>query len=380
MSSPGTYQLIAAEVSLYSGKARSYLRYKQIPFEEVLATRDVIERVVKPRTGLRMIPVILSDDDVAVQDTTAIIDFCEARFEDRGVYPPTPRQRLAALLLEVYGDEWLLLPAMHYRWHYKWHNLPFVAREFGQLMMPRAPAWLRPLAGVPLAVYFGGAYGPAMGISRHNRHAVESRYEQFLRDFDAHLVEHPYLLGARPSLGDFGLMGPLYAHLYRDPYPGRLMKRLAPRVADWVERMNGCPRTIGRWCPDDEVPATLDPIFGALFEQMWPVMEATVTAVHAWVQAHPGGGQLPRFVGRHEFSLDGVVGSRRAHSFTQWMVQRPLAYYRGLSAEDRAAVDPWLERVGGREAMQLRVPTWIERRDDNRLYPCAAPSSRTGQS
>ncbi len=366
-----TYQLIAAEVSLYSGKARAYLRHKRIPFEEVTCTREVIETVVYPRTGLRMVPVLISDDDVAVQDTTAIIDFCEARFAERGVYPSTPRQRLAALLLELYGDEWLLLPAMHYRWHYRRDNLRFILREFGQLVAPRWPGPLRPLAGLPLAVIFGGSYGRVLGVSRRNRGAIEAWYESFLRAFDAHLGEHPYLLGGRPSLGDFGLMAPLYAHLYRDPYPGRLMRRLAPRVADWVERMNNPPEPQGEWCADDEVPATLDPIFIRLFEEMWPAMRATVQAVEGWVRDNAERPRVSRFVGRYPFTIGGVSESRNAQSFTQWMLQRPLAYYRALSPEDRAAVDPWLARVGGREALTLPLPVWLERREDNRLYPAA---------
>ncbi len=373
MTSPGTYQLIAAEVSLYSGKARSYLRYKRIPFEEVLSTREVIERVVAPRTGLRMIPVLISDDDVAVQDTTAIIDFCEARFPERSVYPSTPRQHLASLLLEVFGDEWLLLPAMHYRWHFKRDNFETIARAFGQLVAPRAPRMLHPVAGLPLAAYFGGAYGPVLGVSRDNRWAIEARYEAFLRAFDRHLSEHPFVLGGRPSVGDFGLMGPLYAHLYRDPYPGRLMRRIAPRVADWVERMNDPPRTFGRFCPDDEVPATLDPIFEALFEDMWPMIEATIDGVDAWVRAHPGGGRVSRFVGQQELVIGETRAPRKVQSFTQWMAQRPLAYYRDLAFEARPGVDVWLERVGGHEAMQQDVPTWLERRDDNRLYPVEPP-------
>ena len=47
-----------------------------------------------------------------------------------------------------------------------------------------------------------------------------------------------YLLGGRPCLADFAFMGPMYAHLYRDPYPSVIMKNVSPRVAEWVERMN----------------------------------------------------------------------------------------------------------------------------------------------
>ncbi len=71
------HQLIGAPVSLYTGKARAYLRYKRIPFDEVLSTREVYRSVIVPRTGVRYIPVLITDDDVELKDTTEIIDQLE---------------------------------------------------------------------------------------------------------------------------------------------------------------------------------------------------------------------------------------------------------------------------------------------------------------
>ena len=99
------YQLIGAEISYYTGKARAYLRYKGIPFEEVTASAEVFAKTILPKTGVRFIPVLITPEDEAVQDTTEIIDFLEARFPQASVYPDTPLQRLVALLFEIYGDE-----------------------------------------------------------------------------------------------------------------------------------------------------------------------------------------------------------------------------------------------------------------------------------
>jgi len=51
------------------------------------------------------------------------------------------------------------------------------------------------------------------------------------------LETHDFLFGARPNLAEFTLYGPLYAHLYRDPESGAIMKAKAPRVAAWTERL-----------------------------------------------------------------------------------------------------------------------------------------------
>lgn len=362
------YQLIAAEISLYSGKARAYLRYKGVPFDEVLSTRPVIQSVVRPKTGLAMVPVLITPEGDAVQDTTAIIHAIEARHPERSVAPPGVLG-VASKLLELYGDEWLVMPAMHYRWHYK-RNMPLVLSEFGQLVAPRLPKLLAPLAGLPLALYFGGNYGRALGISKRNRAAIEQSYEALLRDLDAHFESHPFLLGPRPCQGDFGFMGPLYAHLYRDPAPGALMKRLAPRVADWVERMNApAPGTDPPPFPtDDTVPASLDPVFRRLFTEHWPVVADTIDGVHKWVQEHPGAKHIKRFVGSHTFSIEGVSHERWLQSFTQWMAQHALDAYAGLDDDARSRADVWLRRVGGYEAMQTPLPTRV-RREHNRLVP-----------
>ena len=50
--------LYGAEFSLYSGKARCYLRYKQVPFDEVLSSLSVYKQTIIPNTGVRFIPVV----------------------------------------------------------------------------------------------------------------------------------------------------------------------------------------------------------------------------------------------------------------------------------------------------------------------------------
>ncbi len=46
------------------------------------------------------------------------------------------------MLLEVYGDEWLVMPAMHYRWGYKRYNLRFILGQFGDALKPHWPRYV----------------------------------------------------------------------------------------------------------------------------------------------------------------------------------------------------------------------------------------------
>jgi glutathione S-transferase len=357
-------QLIGAQVSLYTGKVRAYLDYKAIPYVEVAATREVYRDVILPRTGVRFIPVLISEDDVAVQDSSAIIDFLEARYPERCVYPETPIQRWIARLLEVYADEWLVIPAMHYRWNVP-ENRAFAIEEFGRLSTPDVPLDEQRAIGERLAGPFAGAL-PSLGAHAHMTAAIETSYLEMLSDFDRHLALHPYLLGARPSIGDFAFYGPLYAHLFRDPASGRLMKAHAPRVADWVERMRKPTPRAGELVAEDAVPDTLLPLLERMFREQGPVLASTLRALASFV-LEPPEAPLPRKLGTHTFRIGDAVGERAISSFNLWRWQRADDEYQAFSDELRACADAILERVGGIELAHTRIETRLERKQ-NRLF------------
>lgn len=355
------YILYGAQVSLYTGKVRAYLRFKGIPYEERVASLKVMKSVIQPATnGLRIMPVVVTPEGDLIQDTTLIIDALEKRFPATSVYPTTPKQKLTALLFELFGDEWLLMPAMHYRWAYKTQNLAFLLKEFGHTINPDLPAFIRWLPGTLPAALFGKIGQKVLGLNPAVSKEVETRYEQFLRAFDAHLAEIPFLLGTQPSMGDFGLMGPLYAHLYRDPYPGKMMRRVAPRVSAWVERMNAPKVAQGKFLPNDEVPQTLEPILQQLFRDQFPIIKDIVARTDQWCQAHPDKPRIPRFIGEHDFRLGAATGRRKVIPYSQWMLQRPLDFYRGLKDPDLASVDALLQRVDGHACMQLPITQRVQ--------------------
>ena len=370
------YRLYALPHSLYSGKVRSYLRYKRIPYREIVATLFVFLRFIVPRTGVRFIPVVQTPDDVVIQDTTDIIDALEERFPSRSIYPKTPKQRLFALLMECYADEWLLNPAMHYRWSFahEREHMADVLEHFGMLLSPHAPRWIRRIAGKRFAKPFSGAL-PMLGITPRTIPAIEASYLRLLDQLEQHFAVHQFLLGDRPSIGDFGLMGPLYAHLGRDFYPKALMQSRAPAVYRWVERMNLPQPGDGEFLPDDELPDTLLPTLRGLFSEFFPVAIDTVHRLERWLAENPGR-KIPRVIGEHEVRFGDVTEKRLIFPYTQWMLQRALDYYDALNPAQRAEADEMLRKVGGYEAMQMKINRPV-RRQHNRLvaYRVEATSS-----
>lgn len=342
-------KLYGSQFSLFTGKARSYLNKKGIEFEEITSTLSVYKRFIIPRTGVRYIPVIQTEDDIVIQDTTAIIDALEAVYPERSVYPETPKQKLASLLLEVYGDEWLVIPAMHYRWNFPEQNEKFIYSAFGSMVLPSAPKFVQRFLGKKLGAKFKG-FVPRLGITEHNIPALEASYEQLLSDLNTHFKEHDYLLGGRPSIGDFGLIGPMYAHLYRDPAPGELMKRIAPEVCKWVERMISDEIPSGEFLGNDEIPETLMPVLQRMASEQLPVLLDTDQRLTEWRKENSDAKEVERFIGVHNFVVEGVEGERAVLPFSLWMFKRPVDFYQSL--DDKTDVDELLTNVGFANALQ----------------------------
>ena len=77
------YLLYGSEMSYFSGKARAYLRWKGIDFEERNSDERFYNEVCIPRIGYPMIPLVITPDDQTIQDTTLIMDYFE-QIEDAG--------------------------------------------------------------------------------------------------------------------------------------------------------------------------------------------------------------------------------------------------------------------------------------------------------
>ncbi len=357
---PGvTYLLYGGELSLYTGKARAYLRYKGLDFRELPATRQVYKEIILPRVGAPIIPVLVTNEDEVVQDSTEIIDFLEARHPAPPIYPAGPLQRLVALLLEFYGDEWLIIPAMHYRWSVIDEQYDFIMREFGAMSAPDATVQEQIRLGEKLCAPFRGSIS-ALGVTPQTIPGIEQSYVELLAELDSHFCHYDFLLGSRPGIGDFGLIGPLYAHLGRDPVPLELMQRSAPNVYRWVQRMNAPLPRSGDFLPDDQVPDTLLPVLERMGREHLPDAVDVVAHNARWLARNPGG-SLPRVLGFHSFTTGGVSGTRYIHSYSQWMFQRCLDHYTGLDGTDRQRAEKLLSRTGVLEALNTPLTHRVRR-------------------
>ena len=363
---PNEYSLYGAPMSLYTGKARAYLIFKNLPYNEVFSSLKVYKSIIIPNTGVRFVPVLKTPEDEYLQDTAMIIDTLEQRHPERSVTPQSAKQKLVSYLFETWADEWLVIPAMHYRWNKA--NFPFIYQEFGKIIAPNMPGFIRALIGKKIGAKFKG-FVPLLGITHKSIPAIQDWYENHVLPLlDKHFGEHNFLLGSKPCLGDFGLMGPLFAHLYRDPVPGALMKEIAPNLAKWVERMNQPQDIEGQFLADDLVPDTLKALLTRIFKEQWPVLTNTVKSIETWLEQNPQITTIPRTIGEHDFTLGDMTEKRAIGTFHQWKVQRILDCYHQFDLQQKTSVDTFLQSVGGLDSMQLDITKRLSRVNNKLVF------------
>ncbi|MEX3008803.1 glutathione S-transferase family protein [Hoeflea sp. TYP-13] len=349
--------MYGAEVSYFSGKLRAYLNWKGVDFEEIQASREIYVGKILPNIGWPVIPVVELQDGTFLQDTTEIIRYIEELYPEPPVLPKKPTPVLASLLLELYGDEWLVLPAMHYRWNY---NRDFAIAEFGALAAPDATPDEQRNVGERVAGPFAGAL-PALGIDKTTGQAIENSYLALLDELDHHFAAHDYVLGSAPTLGDFGLYGPLYAHMYRDPKSGEIMKQRAPNVCRWVECLrDGKDRGKALDSDIDTVPDTLLPILKRAMREQLPVLVDTVAQVEQFA-ANAADNKLPRAIGFHQFNLGEATGQRAIFPYAQWMLQHVTDQLHSVTPQDHSAVSDFLDKIEAGPLRELQITSRVKR-------------------
>jgi glutathione S-transferase len=369
--------LYGAPVGLWTGKIRSYLRKQGIPYIERLPTDPVFQGEVMPIVKRFINPVIRFGDGTLVQDTANIIDHLEqgghARFS---VYPKQPLQYAVARTLDLFGGEGLVRAAMHYRWSYRDHNESFLRHEFG--LAYRAAGMPQKVIDQQLDGFMGylNAYLPKLGITAATAPAVEAAYEDLLLALDAHFKVCPYLLGGQPTVADFGFIANLFAHLGRDPYPADLMKRKAPSVFRWTERMMANDPDMPEF-PDvafalsdiDEVPGTLSPVFKLMAQDYLPELKMAVAHTDTWLEQQGdvasgsivGGKPTSRAIGQDRFLMRGVEIDTMVVPYTLSRLQCVTDGFERNSPTDRAHLGAYFEAQGLSELLTLKASRRVER-------------------
>jgi len=356
----GMFTQIGVPLSLYSGKTRAYLLHKRIPFVERGSNLWEYGITIPRRTKAAAVPVVITPEGEYLQDTSVIIDRLEARFPQNPVLPATPILRFSAYLFELWGDEFWLPLAMHTRWSHP-ENRPLFIHDAGDALLSGMPRWLKNLIGAKHARLMKSYADGLLGINDETRPLLDRFLQIHLDALDAHFADHPFLFGTCPSLGDFGLIGPLYAHIGRDPWSRREL--IVPRrhLAAWIERMYQPDSSLnGRFFSEDRLPDSLTVALRSIFDEMVPFLAGCIQEIRKSPALPAGSRRVPRTFNEISHPLAGGVYRRLALSYPVWMTQRLLGVFAALSPDDQASLRTWLQSVGGEGVLRLDPPA-VER-------------------
>lgn len=345
-------------LSYFTGKVRCYLRYKRLPFVDQPMSLYTLAVKGRRRTGAVVMPLLVTPEGQWWQDSSEMIDRIEARHPSPAIMPSTPVQKVMSALLEAWGDEWWIPIAMHTRWN-RAENYPLFEHDAGRSLLPRSPRWLQKRAAGEIAKRLRG-YLDSVGIRPTQYAALDAWTPRMLDHLENHFSQWRFLLGERPTLGDFALVGTMYGHLGRDPWPARELIAPRPALRAWIDRMAEPDASV--WSEaaaletNDAVPVTLEPVIKAICEEFLPLCEGILAQLMRLQPTWPDGKPLPRILADVETRLGDAPFARRAMPYTLWMIQRIQDGWRALSPADAARVRAAFAARGGERFLTMPIP------------------------
>lgn len=250
-----SYRLFGAELSPYSVKVRSYLRYKAIPHQWIVrgaATQSEFQSLAR----LPLIPLLVTPEGETMQDSTPLIEDMERRHPEPALNPPDAPRAFLSALIEEYADEWGNKAMFHYRWSYEADALAAARRIAQAILGPDARE-------VDLQQAANGVRErmvsrlPFVGSHAGTKSIIESSFRRQLEIAEAHFSFRPYLFGGRPCLADLGFGAQLY-ELSLDPTPSALMQHF-PNTLAYAARIIS-PIALGPFESWETLSPTLSPL------------------------------------------------------------------------------------------------------------------------
>jgi glutathione S-transferase len=349
------YTLYGWHLSYFTGKALCYLRYKQVAHTLKPVNLFTLTKTIKRKTGAAVMPVLKTQSGEWIQDTSEIIDYIESLHYENPVTPNTPVQEFASMLLEAWGDEWWVPIAMHTRWNYP-ENFELFEHDAGTALLPWAPKFLQNKAAQRPAKMLRGML-PYVGIIPEQYDTMNEWTVHMLDALDQHFSKHMFLLGDRPSLGDFGLVGTMYGHLGRDPWPKRELVEPRQYLNAWLERMKDpAPFAGNSLLQHDAIPDSLNPVFQSIFSEFIPMVEQVGHLATQYATEYGLNKRLPRRIGEVTTTMGGKPFKRGALPYMIWMMQRALDCYKLMPSSDQADVRQWLHTHKAEHILNMKMP------------------------
>lgn len=277
------YQLIGAELSPYSIKVRSYLRFKKIPHKwRIRNSKSAAD--FKQYARLPIVPLLITPAGEGWQDSTPIIEQLEAMFTEVPAQPADSALAFLSELLEEYADEWGNKHMFHFRWKAE-ADQNSASLRLAEMQMPLFLRYI-PIVNSIISARIATMIKTRMsqrawviGSNENTQARIEASFSNLLSLLEQHLQDRKYLFGDRPCYADFALWGQIY-NAWTDPTGSAMIDKEYSGLRPWLNRMQN-PKVAGDFEHIDSLLPTLLPLLKTeLAERFLPWTDAVTRAMH----------------------------------------------------------------------------------------------------
>ncbi|MEM1403397.1 MAG: glutathione S-transferase N-terminal domain-containing protein [Pseudomonadota bacterium] len=331
-------RLVGATASPYTQKMVALLRYRRIPYAITWGQPETVCEelgISRPRPALMPTFFLSSDGETrAVCDSTPIIRTLEESHEERSVLPPDPALAFIDYLLEDFADEWCTKYMFHYRWY------AAADADNAGTILPLALSVTTPSEQhSKFKAFFSERQINRLYVVGSNditAPVIDASYRRFLGAMEELLSIQPFLLGMRPSAGDFGLYGQLTQLVGFDPTPRAIAHELSPRTVAWVGIMadgSGQEPAEADWVALEQQPDALKGLLREIGRVYAPAQLANARAFAAGEK-------------NWDCEIDGAPWTQPTFPYQAKTLRWTRDRYEALSEENRHRVDACLAGTG----------------------------------
>lgn len=255
--STSRFRLMGLPLSPYTMKVQAYFDFKGLDYEWVSRSMKN-EKLFQDHAKVQLIPLLFLPNGETMQDSTPIIERLEREYPEPSIHPEEPALWYLSCLFEEFGDEWCNKLMFFQRWFY-----PQDARATGDRLAGYRleGQWYGAVAKPILSHLMVRRMVPRLSFAGANETNIPQLQQSFIdlsAMLDAHLASRPYLLGARPCFGDFGLWCNFH-QAWTDPTANAHLEASAPNLVAYIKRMIS-PSIEGEFELLADLLPTLEPI------------------------------------------------------------------------------------------------------------------------
>ena len=324
--------------SPYTRKMKALLLYRRIPYQFI--EFNAAKHRNLPKTPLPLLPGIYipeGDDGYrATSDSSFQLRELEELYSGRSALPTDPALDFLAYLIEDFADEWLTKVMFYYRWGIA-ENVDHASKMLPLWQLGVPDQFLEVFKNTFAQRQIDRLSGVVAGSIEVSGPILEAGYQRLLVLLREHFKDQKFVLGERPSAGDFGLYGQLTQLVQVEPTSMALARAEAPRVMAWVDivdDLSGLDVKDGEgWVDRNALPDTFCELLGEIGRTYAPFMLGNHNALER------GNEQM-------ECRIDGQRYWQKSFPYQRKCLDWLRQEYAKLADRDRSFIDKTLSGTG----------------------------------